>query len=94
MRKKCIVTVLAMIFSLFVLTAGGVAGELDAFKGQRGTLKISGGTAHIPVMKEAAQRIMSAYPDIQISIAAGDPGSASSRWAKPGQHREHGKKTD
>ncbi len=74
MRKKCIVTVLAMIFSLFVLTAGGVAGELDAFKGQRGTLKISGGTAHIPVMKEAAQRIMSAYPDIQISIAAGGSG--------------------
>jgi len=74
MRKKCIVAALAMIFSLFVLTTFGIAGELDAFKGQRGTLKISGGTAHIPVMKEAAQRIMSAYPEIQISIAAGGSG--------------------
>lgn len=30
---------------------------------------ISGGTAHIPVMKEAAKQIMSANPEISISIA-------------------------
>lgn len=75
MRKRWIVTSLALICSFFVLnTLVFAAGELDAFKGQKGTLKISGGTAHIPVMKEAAQRIMSAYPDIQISIAAGGSG--------------------
>lgn len=75
MRKRWIVTSLALICSFFVLnTLVFAAGELDAFKGQKGTLKISGGTAHIPVMKEAAQRIMSAYPYIQISIAAGGSG--------------------
>ncbi len=74
MRKKIIVIFLAVIFSVFIVNSFVIAGELDAFKGQKGTLKISGGTAHIPVMKEAAQRIMSAYPDIQISIAAGGSG--------------------
>ncbi len=31
------------------------AGDLDAFKGAKGEIKIAGGTAHIPVMKEAAK---------------------------------------
>jgi phosphate transport system substrate-binding protein len=31
---------------------------LEPFEGKSGTIKISGGTAHIPVMKEAAKRIM------------------------------------
>jgi len=74
MRKQYVVAALAVIFSLFVLTADCISGELEAFRGQKGTLKISGGTAHIPVMKEAAQRIMSAFPEIQISIAAGGSG--------------------
>ncbi|SEM50232.1 phosphate ABC transporter substrate-binding protein, PhoT family [Syntrophus gentianae] len=74
MKKNPIVIFLAVIFSVFIVNSFVIAGELDAFKGQKGTLKISGGTAHIPVMKEAAQRIMSAYPDIQISIAAGGSG--------------------
>lgn len=60
---------------VFVFTSTtSAAGDLDAFKGEKGVLKISGGTAHIPVMKEAAQKIMSAYPAIQISIAAGGSG--------------------
>jgi phosphate transport system substrate-binding protein len=50
------------------------AGDLDAFKGQSGTLKVAGGTAHIPVMKEAAKMISGAYPDIHISIAGGGSG--------------------
>jgi len=47
---------------------------LDAFMGEKGTLKISGGTAHIPVMKEASKRIMTFNSDIQISIAGGGSG--------------------
>ena len=36
--------------------------SLDPFNGQKGTLKIAGGTAHIPVMKAAAKRIMTRPP--------------------------------
>lgn len=50
------------------------ADALDVFKNETGSIKISGGTAHIPVMKEAAKRIMTANPKIQISIAGGGSG--------------------
>jgi phosphate transport system substrate-binding protein len=72
--KKSIVMSCAVFCSLFILSVSGYSGELDPFKNEKGSLKISGGTAHIPVMKEAAQIIMSAYPEIQISIAAGGSG--------------------
>ena len=51
-----------------------VAAPLDSFKGQQGSLDIAGGTAHIPVMKKAAQAIMSANPDIRITVAGGGSG--------------------
>ena len=50
------------------------AGELDAFVGKSGKLDIAGGTAHIPVMNDAAKRIMRANPKIRISVAAGGSG--------------------
>lgn len=50
------------------------AGDLDSFKGQSGALKIAGGTAHIPVMKEATKMIIEAHPDIRITIAGGGSG--------------------
>lgn len=50
------------------------AGNLDAFKDQKGTISIAGGTAHIPVMKKAAKVIMTANPDIRITIAGGGSG--------------------
>lgn len=53
---------------------GANAGALDGFAGAKGTLKIAGGTAHIPVMKEAAQAIMSTNPDVQVTIAGGGTG--------------------
>ena len=57
------------------LTAPCFGGDaLDAFEGQPGTLKIAGGTAHIPVMKEAAKRIMTRYKDIVITVAGGGSG--------------------
>ncbi len=52
------------------------AGELDMFKGEKNqVLRISGGTAHIPVMKAAAKKIMRFNPDIQIIIAGGGSGA-------------------
>lgn len=66
-----------MAFSLVALALSAFpafSGELDAFRNEAGEVKISGGTAHIPVMKEAAQRIMAANPRIQISIAGGGSG--------------------
>ena len=58
----------------FALVSTIQAGALDAFKGEKGSVKISGGTAHIPVMKEAAKRIMTFNSGIQISIAGGGSG--------------------
>jgi phosphate transport system substrate-binding protein len=66
---------LSLILALsFTLVSTIQAGDLDAFMGEKGTVKISGGTAHIPVMKEASKRIMTFNSDIQISIAGGGSG--------------------
>ena len=67
------------VFSLFAIlvlfpTASIQAAGLDVFAGLSGTLDIAGGTAHIPVMKEAAKRIMEANPDIRITVAGGGSG--------------------
>ena len=64
---------LALAFPL-LLAGAAAAGELDAFAGRKGKIDIAGGTAHIPVMKEAARRIMQANPDIRITVAAGGSG--------------------
>ncbi len=64
-----------VIFFTFCFLASPCFGEaLDAFEGQKGTLRIAGGTAHIPVMKEAAKRIISRYKDIVITVAGGGSG--------------------
>ena len=64
-----------VIFSVFCLLVAPCFGEaLQAFEGQKGTIKIAGGTAHIPVMKEAAKRIMTRYKDIVITVAGGGSG--------------------
>ena len=51
-----------------------VAAPLDSFKGQKGSIDIAGGTAHIPVMKKAAQAIMASNGDIRITVAGGGSG--------------------
>ena len=63
--------ILALSFTLVSIPQ---AGDLDAFMKEKGTVKISGGTAHIPVMQEAAKRIMTFNSNIQISIAGGGSG--------------------
>lgn len=58
-----------------IVTAAASADPLSGFKDEKGTLRVSGGTAHIPVMKIAAKNVMSQYPDIQITIAGGGSGA-------------------
>jgi phosphate transport system substrate-binding protein len=63
-----------MTVALFSTATNVNAGQLESFKGEKGTLRIAGGTAHIPVMKEAAKRIMTMNPEIKITIAGGGSG--------------------
>ena len=72
--KKTSIRILA-VFCFFCFMASPCFGEaLNAFDGQKGTVKIAGGTAHIPVMKEAAKRIMTRNADIMITVAGGGSG--------------------
>ncbi|MFH0784962.1 MAG: phosphate ABC transporter substrate-binding protein [Pseudomonadota bacterium] len=65
-----------LLLGALLLFTSGIAngGDLDAFVGRKGVLKIAGGTAHIPVMKEAAAIVMTKNPDIRITIAGGGTG--------------------
>jgi phosphate transport system substrate-binding protein len=51
-----------------------VSAELRRFDGLQGKIDIAGGTAHIPVMNDAAKRIQRAFPDIRITVAGGGSG--------------------
>ncbi|MEG6505559.1 phosphate ABC transporter substrate-binding protein [Nitratidesulfovibrio sp. 1201_IL3209] len=68
--------ILSMLLVLGFATVAAAA-PLDAFapqSGLTGSLDIAGGTAHIPVMKEAAKRIMTVNPALRISVAGGGSG--------------------
>lgn len=64
------------LLALCVLFSAGSAfgASLDAFKDMKGTLDIAGGTAHIPVMKDAAKDIMAANSGVRITVAGGGSG--------------------
>lgn len=93
----------AFLLVLFMTVVPSMGGAPDAFDGQSGTLKIAGGTAHIPVMKEAAKRIMTKNRNITITVAGGGSGLGikqvgeglvdignSGRKAKPDEVRRYG----
>jgi len=69
-------------FCLFVLLSGLIclpvnlfaSQDLAPFKGRKGNIRIAGGTAHIPVMKEAAGRIITFNQAVHIAIAGGGSG--------------------
>jgi len=50
------------------------AAALDSFAGLEGTIDIAGGTAHIPVMTDAAKSIMAFNPKIRITVEGGGSG--------------------
>lgn len=74
MKKIGMIMVAGFMGAFLFWCSSSYADALAPFKGEKGTIKVSGGTAHIPVMKEAAKQIMTAYPDIQITIAGGGSG--------------------
>jgi len=62
------------IITVLSLAAMVHANPIDTFKGQEGTLRIAGGTAHIPTMKTVARQIAVVNPKIRIAIAGGGSG--------------------
>jgi phosphate transport system substrate-binding protein len=74
MRFKLAISLVGIFVLLLFGETSVIAGDLDRFLGVKGTLRIAGGTAHIPVMKEAAIRIMGVNRDIRITIAGGGSG--------------------
>lgn len=72
--KKSSALVLVLLLLSCCMAAPCMGDPLDAFSGQKGTIKIAGGTAHIPVMTEAAKRIMMRHNDISITVAGGGSG--------------------
>ncbi|WP_291440373.1 phosphate ABC transporter substrate-binding protein [Desulfovibrio sp.] len=72
--KRVILAAVLLMCGLGTAFAASPSAPLDAFKGQKGVVDIAGGTAHIPVMKEAARQIMAVNPDIRITVAGGGSG--------------------
>jgi len=55
-------------------SAADAGKALESFQSLEGNLDIAGGTAHIPVMEEAAKRVMKANAKIRITVAGGGSG--------------------
>jgi phosphate transport system substrate-binding protein len=74
-KSLAVLVVLAVVVHVPTMLVTEVAADdLDAFKRLNGRIDIAGGTAHIPVMTEAAKRIMRANPQIRITVAGGGSG--------------------
>lgn len=69
-----VLVALCVIFAACLACKTGWCDELGRFNTLDGTLDIAGGTAHIPVMKDAAAKIMAKNPKIRITIAGGGSG--------------------
>lgn len=76
--KMSILNYFLILFLISVLSFLSVstlwADDFSGFSGESGKLRVSGGTAHIPVMKDAAGLIMRNVPAVRISIAGGGSG--------------------
>lgn len=66
-KMKKLTLLLAFVCAVF-------GADFKDFTPFSGTINIAGGTAHIPVMNEAAKNIMRANPKITITIAGGGSG--------------------
>jgi phosphate transport system substrate-binding protein len=67
-------SIISALLFLFSVSWSSAFDDLSSFDNQKGSLRIAGGTAHIPVMKEAAKKIINYNPKIQISIGGGGSG--------------------
>lgn len=71
MLAKYVATVVVMVLGL---CGGSYADELSGFESLNGQMSIAGGTAHLPVMQDAARKIMTRNPQIVITVAGGGSG--------------------
>jgi len=69
-----IATALILLLAVGGSSVSAQETELRNFKDLEGKIDIAGGTAHIPVMKEAAEQIMKVNPKIRITVAGGGSG--------------------
>ncbi len=73
--KKHYMSILSLgLLSVLLFSLPSLASELDRFNDLKGNIDIAGGTAHIPVMKDAAKAIMRQHNAINISVAGGGSG--------------------
>ena len=72
--------VLLYIMALSVVHVS--ASSLELFKDQSGAVDIAGGTAHLPVMKQAAKNIMMVNPAIKITVTGGGSGVGVKKLAE------------
>lgn len=72
--NRWLVVSVFLVLSALVALNQGFCGALENFKGLEGTISIAGGTAHIPVMKDAAKNIMTFNPSVRITIEGGGSG--------------------
>jgi phosphate transport system substrate-binding protein len=70
---KLLAGMVLVAFSIFTASFAGAQG-LESFQNLEGKIDIAGGTAHIPVMQDAAEAIMKANPKIRITVAGGGSG--------------------
>jgi len=68
------VVILTVCFFFGLMQGVAFCGALDGFAGLEGTIAIAGGTAHIPVMNDAAKNIMTVNPGIRITVEGGGSG--------------------
>jgi phosphate transport system substrate-binding protein len=73
---RIVKALITTMFVIFFSTSGypASASPLDSFHGLEGTIGIAGGTAHIPVMNDAAKTVMTANPKIRITVEGGGSG--------------------
>ncbi len=72
--RKAFIQIVSVFCLIYFLASPCFGDALEAFNEKKGTIKIAGGTAHIPVMKEAAKRIMTHNKEIVITVAGGGSG--------------------
>lgn len=74
MFKRYFIGFFLTVLMIIIFSQPALADDLDRFAGLTGKIDIAGGTAHIPVMNDAARAIMTKYPQISISVAGGGSG--------------------
>jgi phosphate transport system substrate-binding protein len=72
--KNVLVALIVVLACSLCLAAVAGAQTLQSFQNLKGKIDIAGGTAHIQVMKDAAEQIMKFNPNIRITVAGGGSG--------------------